>query len=198
MVIIVDSGTGNLRSLSNAVRACGFEPWPQAAPGCLLPECIILPGVGAFGHAASALESRGWYGYLRRAREEGVRILGICLGMQLLFDSSEESPGARGLGLLRGCVRKLDPSRAKVPHIGWGRLGFTAAEPPSPRPAWAYFVHSFAASPEDPGCVTCWADHGGAIPAVVRCGSVVGVQFHPEKSRGEGVAYLKSLLGGAP
>jgi glutamine amidotransferase len=116
--------------------------------------------------------------------------------MQLLFEASEESPGAEGLGFLQGVIRRLDASRAKVPHIGWARLRFTAAEPAVPKPAWAYFVHSFAAAPEDRSCVTCWVDHGEPFPAVVRQGRLVGVQFHPEKSQGAGVRYLASLLGG--
>jgi glutamine amidotransferase len=118
--------------------------------------------------------------------------------MQLLFGSSEESPGAEGLGFIEGSVRRLDASRAKVPHMGWGRLRFTRGDPGAPGLEWAYFVHSFAADPADAGCVNCWADHGAPFPAVVSSGGVLGVQFHPEKSQAPGVRYLGSLLGGEP
>jgi glutamine amidotransferase len=117
--------------------------------------------------------------------------------MQLLFEESEESPGVRGLGLLPGNVVKLDASMAKVPHIAWERLRFTEGEPLGPRPAWAYFVHSYAARPGRAEEVTAWARHGEAeFPAVVRSGNVTGVQFHPEKSQAPGVAYLRALVGG--
>lgn len=197
MVIVVDAGTGNLRSLGNALRAAGLEYAVCARPPERAAGTLILPGVGAFGHAAKELERRGWTGYLRESVRRGARLVGICLGMQLLFEASEESPGARGLGLLPGAVVKLDPSRAKVPHISWERLRCTPEEPPGPRPAWAYFVHSYAVSPEERSCVTVWSDHGGAsFPAVVRRGNVTGVQFHPEKSQGPGVAYLRALVEG--
>lgn len=164
---------------------------PPAEP----PEVLFLPGVGAFGHAAGALEERGWTSAIPRFLASGSRLVGICLGMQLLFETSEESPGARGLGLLPGAVRRLDPSRAKVPHMGWARLRFVRPEA-APLP-WAYFVHSFVAAPQSESCVEAWATHGaGEFPAVVRSGRVVGVQFHPEKSQAPGISFLAALAGG--
>jgi imidazole glycerol-phosphate synthase subunit HisH len=195
MIAVVDAGSGNLRSLCNALRRKGLAPqvFQEPPPDC--PEVIILPGVGAFGHSAEQLERLGWDRALKDSLSAGSRIVGICLGMQLLFESSEESPGARGLGLLQGTVRRLDASRAKVPHIGWESVRF--AEEPAAALPWAYFVHSFAAAPEDPSVIKAWAEHGGReFPAVVSLGRITGVQFHPEKSQGPGVDYLASIVGG--
>jgi glutamine amidotransferase len=197
MVTVVDAGTGNLRSLGNALRAAGLDYAVRSRPPAGPAQVLLLPGVGAFGHAANELERQGWAAYLRDSVREGARLIGICLGMQLLFEESEESPGVRGLGLLPGTVVKLDASRAKVPHIAWERLRFTDGEPPGPRPAWAYFVHSYAARPGRAEEVTAWARHGEAdFPAVVRSGNVTGVQFHPEKSQDPGVAFLGALARG--
>jgi len=197
MIGIVDSGSGNLRSLCNGLRRCGAEPAILQEPPSVAPEMLFLPGVGAFGHAARALQDRGWYEAIPAFLRAGSRLVGICLGMQLLFETSEESPGARGLCLIPGYVRRLDPGQDKVPHIGWARLNFI--RPQAVGPDWAYFVHSYAAQPQDVSCVEAFADHGPSpFPAVVRSGPVVGVQFHPEKSHGPGIAYLASLMGGEP
>ncbi len=196
MICVVDSGSGNLRSLCNGLRAVGLAPRVVLEPPAKAPEVLVLPGVGAFGHAAAALEARGWGEAIPAYLEAGSTLVGICLGMQLLFESSEESPGARGLGLLPGTVRRLDASLSKVPHIGWERLRF---KPGKERPLpWAYFVHSYVVVPADPRVVEVWARHGGReFPAAVRSGKVAGVQFHPEKSQGPGLAYLAALMGGA-
>ncbi len=197
MICIADSGSGNLRSLCNGLRQSGLEASVMREPPAKAPEVLFLPGVGAFGHAAGALEERGWTSAIPQFLASGSRLVGICLGMQLLFEASEESPGARGLGLLRGAVRRLDPSRAKVPHMGWARLRFVRPTV-APLP-WAYFVHSYVAVPESESCVAAWAAHGaGEFPAVVRSGLVVGVQFHPEKSQVSGIAFLAALAGGGP
>ncbi len=190
MIAIVDCGVGNLRSLANALRTAGFRPEVLDRPPSAPPEAVLLPGVGAFGAAASEIRRRGWEEYLRGFAGDGGRLIGICLGMQLLFESSEESPGARGLGLLKGRVHAL--RGPKIPHIGWARLRFASGSAALP---WAYFAHSFVAEPGE-GEVAAWAAYGEEFPAVVRRGNVVGVQFHPEKSQGPGVAFLKNLLDG--
>lgn len=197
MVTVVDTGSGNLRSLTNALSAQGFEPRILQAPPASPEGPVVLPGVGAFGPAAAALRERGWVSFLREQARRGLPLLGICLGMQLLFDASEESPGSEGLGLLAGSVGRLDPRADKVPHIRWARLEFADGGWEGARPEWAYFVHSYAARAVDAGMVVAWARHGGErFPAVVVSGSVTGVQFHPEKSQGPGVAYLGALMGG--
>lgn len=198
MVIVVDAGTGNLRSLTNALARVGFAAEVANVPPATPPRTLILPGVGAFGHAAEALARGGWMDFIPDAVRRGCRLVGICLGMQLLFERSEESPGVSGLGLMKGNVVRLDAADAKVPHIGWSRLRFTRPHPDDRGLPWAYFVHSYAVRHGDDSVVTGWAKHGRReFPASVAAGKVVGVQFHPEKSQGPGLAFLASLLGGA-
>ena len=195
MICVVDAGSGNLRSLCTGLRRTGLEATVAQKPPREIPRVILIPGVGAFGHASRELEARGWFGAIPAFLEAGSRLVGICLGMQLLFQGSEESPGERGLGLIRGAVRRLDGERGKVPHIGWARIRFEAGV--ASRLPWAYFVHSYAAVPDDPAVVEAWAERGGGeFPAVVRAGRAVGVQFHPEKSQGPGLDYLAELVGG--
>jgi glutamine amidotransferase len=158
---------------------------------------IVLPGVGAFPKAMEAVRSFGLDRLLRERVEAGVPVLGICLGMQLLFESSSELGGAEGLGLLPGRVERLDARGLKLPQIGWnpvrwrgGRLGRGL-----PDPAPMYHVHSFAPTgvPED--LVTGTADYGGQFVSVVESGTVAGVQFHPEKSGPDGLELLRAWTG---
>lgn len=195
MVTIVDAGTGNLRSLENGLLASGISASVARRPPREAVDAIILPGVGAFGHAAAALRAGGWDDYLRRHVDRGARLIGICLGMQLLFERSEESPGAAGLGFVAGEVKAFAARPGiKVPHMGWARLEPAAGV--APLLSWAYFVHSFRVVPADPALVRCHAIHGKRFPAVVQSGNVVGVQFHPEKSQRPGIAYLRMLCEG--
>lgn len=180
---LLDLGVGNLHSLSRALEHLGVRCAVSASPlegGGLL----VLPGVGAFGRAADALAP--FRNVLRAQLASGRPTLGICLGMQLLFDRSEEdaSRAGRGLGVLAGEVTRL--STRRVPHIGWTRLEGGRA---------LYFAHSFACRPADPGIVRWWARHDDErFPAVLRHGSIAATQFHPEKSSVDGLALLKSLL----
>ncbi len=192
MVWIVDAETGNLRSLRNALQAVGVEAEVRRAPSGPLPWAVILPGVGAFGHAARRLEERGWMDFLRRHVAGGGALLGICLGMQLLFEASEESPGAEGLALLPGFVRRLGPRAPRLPHVGWARIQGAAPGTPEAGMDWAYFVHSYVCAPAEEGVTTAFAEYGEAFPAVVRKGHVTGVQFHPEKSQRTGLAFLRA------
>ncbi len=191
---VVDSGTGNLRSLGNALALLGVSFEVRSQPLAAAADVLVLPGVGSFGHAMGRLETSGWAPFLRGWALDGGAIVGICLGLQLFFGASEESPGVRGLGLLAGEVRRLSSRQAKVPHMGWARLEGAVEGSPESRLAWAYFVHSYAAAPEDPTVVTAWARHGELFPAAVRKGRLAGVQFHPEKSQREGVHFLDALL----
>ncbi len=189
---ILDYGVGNLHSLAKALTTAGAEVRVERDPfRALETDSLVLPGVGAFAPAATALSSGR--ARLRRAIAGGLPTLGICLGMQLLLDSSEEGAGA-GLGIFPGGVSRL---RARqVPQIGWNRL--EEADDPLLAASGlrvAYYANSFVARPDDEGCVRAWSAHeSDRFPAVLRVGACVGVQFHPEKSGREGVAFLDAFL----
>jgi glutamine amidotransferase len=200
LITIFDYGAGNLHSLAKALEAPGVavrvEPDPVRAADA---DALVLPGVGAFPQAAERLAPGR--AAVREAIEGGLPTLGICLGMQLLFDESEEGPG-RGLGLIPGVVTRLAAHR--VPQIGWNEI----EEPSAAEPLFAaaplrvaYFANSYACRPaaELGGApVTAWSSHErDRFPAAVRWGSAVGVQFHPEKSSRAGVAFVRAFVSAA-
>jgi glutamine amidotransferase len=195
-VIVCDYGAGNLHSLVKALASApGVRVNIEADPAAAVRgDALVLPGVGAFGAAAAKLAPGREA--MRQAAEEGLPILGICLGMQLLFDSSDEGPG-EGLGVIPGRVTAI--AAPVVPQIGWNTLD-TPDDPLLSRSHLdiAYYANGFACRPEDPSCVRAWSEHGGdRFPAFVRHGNVIGTQFHPEKSSAPGVAMLHAFLGEA-
>jgi glutamine amidotransferase len=191
-VTILDYGAGNLHSLAKALRGeardVSFETDVRAATDT---DVLVLPGVGAFEPAARALSDGR--GAVRDALASGLPCLGICLGMQLLFEASDEGPGD-GLAIFAGRVTRLRTPRA--PQIGWN--GIDGAGDPLFRRARldvAYYANSFVCRPADESVVTAWSTHeGDRFPAAVRAGSVVGVQFHPEKSSAPGLAFIRGFL----
>ncbi len=196
-VTIFDYGAGNLHSLAKALEQPGvdvrIEPDPLRA---IETDALVLPGVGAFAAAVARLADGRQA--MRDAIDGGLPTLGICLGMQLLFDRSEEGPGA-GLGVIPGDVYRLRATR--VPHIGWNTIDdVDAGEPLFRRSSLgiAYFANSYACRPADaidPSVVTAWTSHEDArFAAAVRLGSAVGVQFHPEKSPDAGVAFVRGFI----
>jgi imidazole glycerol-phosphate synthase subunit HisH len=198
-VTVFDYGAGNLHSLAKALAEGGdpvrIEPDPRAA---VATDVLVLPGVGAFASAAERLAPGREA--MRAAILAGLPCLGICLGMQLLFDRSEEGAG-RGLGLLAGGVTRLDARR--VPQIGWNTVEAKASgADPRPDPLFeaaplefVYYAHSFVCRPADPAVVTAWTTHeNDRFAAAVRWRSVVGVQFHPEKSSRAGVRFVRAFL----
>ena len=205
MTVLVDYGIGNLRSLERAFGRAGV---PVLRSGRLddvrAAERLVLPGVGAFGACADALAATGLGDVVRERVQAGVPLLGVCVGMQLLFDGSDEGGGA-GLGLLPGRVVRFAPDlpgpdgRAlKVPHMGWNALRAHRSHPTVDGLGDAphvYFVHSYHAAPADPADVVADADYGGPVPAVVARDHVTGVQFHPEKSGPVGLALLRGWAG---
>jgi imidazole glycerol-phosphate synthase subunit HisH len=191
-VIILDYGAGNLHSLAKAVAESASDVRVETDPARALGgDVLVLPGVGAFGHAAQQLAPAR--GTLRDAIRDGFPCVGICLGMQLLFDESEEGEG-EGLGVIPGRVTRLRARR--VPHIGW-----TTIDEPSDRSftraplGVAYYANGFACRPRSADVVRAWSVHeDDRFPAMVRDGSAIGVQFHPEKSSRAGVAFLGELI----
>jgi glutamine amidotransferase len=203
LIALIDYGAGNLTSVRRAITALGRETFTPANPAQLdEARCIIVPGVGHFG-ATRALEGE-WKEAVRAQIEGGKPLLGICLGLQWLFDGSEESADVRGLGFLSGRCRRLPEKvngaeRVKVPHVGWNSLTITRQSEvlQSVRPgAQAYFCHSFAA-PITPDTIAL-SEHGIAFAAVVQRDNVIGCQFHPEKSGAIGLRFLQNFLGFSP
>lgn len=191
-VTILDYGAGNLHSLAKALAESASDVRVETAPAAALDgDVLVLPGVGAFGHAARQLAPAR--ATLRDAIREGFPCLGICLGMQLLFDGSEEGEGA-GLGVIPGRVTRLRARR--VPHIGWTRIDAPSDRSFARAPVdVAYYANGFACRPEREGVVRAWSIHeDDRFPAMVRDGSIIGVQFHPEKSSRAGVAFLGELI----
>ncbi len=202
MLAVVDYGVGNLFSLTCSLRAIGAEVTVTGEEEVLArAERIILPGVGAFGDAARALRRSGLEGAVLQAAEGGKPLLGICLGMQLLFDYSAEYGRHRGLGLIPGSVqpiRPLVPEGYKVPHMGWNGLNFPADREKSPLFRYVregehvYFVHSYAGTDCGESTIA-RSEYGVPLTAAVARGSVYGVQFHPEKSGETGLNILRAF-----
>ena len=196
--IIVDYGMGNLRSVKNALVAAGGEPSVSADPDVVRgAERLILPGVGAFGDAMENLRRGGMDDAIRGAAEAGTPLLGLCLGLQLLFTNSEEFGNHQGLNLIPGSVRKFEAPGLRVPHIGWNQLEDTRKSPlleGVSNGSYFYFVHSFYVDPVDPADVICRTDYGRRFCSVAGRGKVFGAQFHPEKSQDNGKRLLRNFL----
>ena len=194
-IVIIDYGRGNLHSVFNGLKKIGADPAISSDPKVIAdaPK-LILPGVGVFGDCMEHLEAAGLIGVIHEAVDKGVPFLGICLGEQLLFEGSEESPGVKGLGLMKGQVR-LIRTPFKVPHMGWNKLKVVNPSPlmKDADGKMVYFVHSFAADPEDPSVITSTCDYGTTIVASVGKDNVQGFQFHPEKSSAAGLAMLNAF-----
>ena len=193
---LIDYGAGNLHSVANALAAAGCDDLAITADPDVVARAdrIVLPGVGAFGACAAAL--RGIDGMVealeRRVLEQARPFLGICVGMQLMADTGEELGVHRGLGWMRGTVRRLEPAfaAAKVPHMGWNDV-VPAADHPLVAPGEAYFLHSFAYAGEG---VVATTDHAGPVTAAIGRDTLAGVQFHPEKSQRYGLELLARFL----
>ena len=199
MVAIIDYDAGNIRSVEKAIRYLGKEAVVTSDPEKILAaDRVILPGVGAFGDAMKRLHAMGLVEVIRQAAGRGTPFLGICLGLQLLFEKSEESPGVPGLGLLQGEILRLpELPGLKVPHIGWNSLKY-----PNPgrlfrgipEDSYVYFVHSYYLKAQDEGIVTATTEYGTLVHASVESGNLFACQFHPEKSSETGLTILENFL----
>ncbi len=196
---LIDYGSGNLRSVSKALTKIGARVELVATPDRLDEmDAVVLPGVGAFGDCAAQLQGRGLWDPLANWLQAERPFLGICLGYQLLFESSEETPGVAGFGRFKGAVCRFDAGALKVPQIGWNALKFTRPE----ARLWkglddgshVYFVHSYYPQPGDETAVSATADYGAPFAAAVEVGRTMGVQFHPEKSQDTGLRMLGNFV----
>jgi imidazole glycerol-phosphate synthase subunit HisH len=195
VIAVVDYGMGNRRSVEKAFEHVGATPVRTADPAVIgRCERIVLPGVGAFPRAMERLGELGLVDLLRERVAAGAHLLGICLGMQLLFERSEELGGAEGLGLLPGAVTALRAPR--VPHMGWNRVEPARASALMEGPEAYYHVHSFACRPSAEDVVVGRAEYGESFPSIVERGNVAGVQFHPEKSSRAGLDLLRRWWAG--
>ena len=204
-IALIDYGAGNLSSVANALRHLGLDPAIVSSPdGLEKATHLVLPGVGSFGDCMAQLTERKLVAPIRRWLDEGRPYLGICLGYQILFESSEESPGVEGLGAIAGCVRRfMVPDGVKVPHMGWN-----SAVPATPdagnwsglgREPYFYFVHSYFPVPADASVVAARTEYGGEeFAAAVERPKLLACQFHPEKSQTAGLRLIANFLRWKP
>lgn len=199
MIGIIDYDAGNLRSVSKALEALGETPVITRDRKLLLKaDKVILPGVGSFGDAMGKLNQYGLTEVIQEIAASGKPFLGICLGLQLLFESSEESPGVKGLGLLKGQILRIPEAPGlKIPHMGWNSLNiaegarlFNGIE----NGAYVYFVHSYYCKAEDESIVAASAEYSAHIHASVEQDNIFACQFHPEKSSSIGLQILKNFI----
>lgn len=204
MIAIIDYGAGNLRSVSNALEHIG-APYLISSGSAEIASAdgVILPGVGAFGHAMHEIRRRGMTDVIKKTARSGKPFLGICVGMQLFFEESEENPGVRGLGLIPGrVVRFRGGNGLKVPHMGWNQIKIEKESrvlDGLPAEPYMYFVHSYCALAGEREHVSATSEYGMAFDAAIEDGMLFGVQFHPEKSGALGREILKrfaALSGG--
>ena len=199
MIAIIDYDAGNIKSVAKAFAALSAEAVvTREAETILQADKVVLPGVGSFGDAMEKLHRYNLVSVIRQTIEKETPFLGICLGLQLLFESSEESPGISGLGILEGKILRI-PERdgLKVPHIGWNSLHF-----PNrgrlfcgiPEEAYVYFVHSYYLEAKNPKLVTAVSEYGVQIHASIESGNVFACQFHPEKSSNTGLSILRNFV----
>ena len=200
MLTIIDYGVGNLRSVYMAFRRLGVEARVTADPAEVrAARALVLPGVGAFGDAMQSLQALHLAQPIVDAVNQGIPFLGICLGLQLLFEASEEMGEHRGLGLLAGRVRRF-PAGLTVPHMGWNQIHQANGTPlwrGVPDHSHVYFVHSYYADAEERAAVAAWTDYGIDYASAVARGNLYAIQFHPEKSQDVGERILRNFCAEA-
>ncbi len=197
MIAIIDYGAGNLQSVKNALDFIGTQSVVTDKPQVIeSADGVILPGVGSFGDAMASMRASGLVGAVKAAALSGKPFLGICLGLQVLFESSEESPGVEGLCVLKGKILKIPDSGLKVPHMGWNSLEIMnnmGVYKDIPQNTYVYFVHSYYLAAENEADVAAKTFYGVSIDAAVSVGNLFGMQFHPEKSGDLGLQMLRNF-----
>lgn len=199
MIAIIDYGAGNLHSVKNALDFIGVESIITGDKDVILnADKVILPGVGAFGDAMKCLRETGLDNIVKECANKNKPLLGICLGLHLLFESSEESPGEKGLGIFKGSVVKIpDSENLKIPHMGWNNITVTkdnrilkdlGSEP------YVYFVHSYYINSLDKDIVSAYTEYGQRLDIAIEKENIFAVQFHPEKSGDTGMKILKNFV----
>ena len=202
MITLIDYGGSNLRSVQKALETVGAAvSIAIRAEEIGRAETLVLPGVGAFGAGMDALRRRGLVGAIRDRANQGIPLLGICLGMQLLFDGSEEMGQHDGLGLIKGSVVRFPTGGPKIPHMGWNQIEYDIALGNAhrlledvPFGAYAYFVHSYYCQPSDTSAIIAHTDYGRPFAAIIAQDNVCGIQFHPEKSQRVGLTILRNFV----
>ena len=201
MITIINYGAGNLFSVEKAFAALGAEVRVSSNSADILSsDKIVLPGVGAFGDCMRQLSASGLIPAIKESVAKGIPLLGICVGLQILFEGSEESSGVEGLNLLRGHVRKISTSREKIPHMGWNALEFAENHREKglfkgiPQSSYVYFVHSYYAVPEDMSIVSSSCYYGEKITASISIDNIMATQFHPEKSGDIGLNIIQNFI----
>ncbi|RKI79094.1 imidazole glycerol phosphate synthase subunit HisH [bacterium 0.1xD8-71] len=199
MVAIIDYDAGNIRSVEKAIISLGYEAVvTRDADTILGADHVILPGVGAFGDAMGKLSDYGLTDVIHAVADRGIPFLGICLGLQLMFESSEEAPGIEGLGLFKGSILRIpDKEDLKIPHIGWNSLRYPVLGrlfAGIPEGSYVYFVHSYYLHAQDKEIVKAVTEYGVEIHASVEKGNLFACQFHPEKSSDVGMKILQNFM----
>jgi len=196
--VIIDYGMGNLRSVEKALAAVGGAPEISGDPEVVRRASrLVLPGVGAFGDAMNNLRRTGLDAAIREAVARGTPLVGLCLGLELLFSESDEFGRHRGLDLIPGPVRRFEAPGLRVPHVGWNQVERLRADPllaHIPEGSYFYFVHSYYVEPESPDAALAVTEYGHAFCSIARLGNVWGAQFHPEKSQDAGKQLLRNFL----
>jgi glutamine amidotransferase len=199
-IAVVDYGIGNLRSAEKALQHLGADARLTAdEQEIAAARAVVLPGVGNFGACMRALRDSGLQDATMTAATDGRPFFGICVGMQMLFDGSDESPGVAGLGVIPGRITRL-PDSVRLPQMGWNTLEARADVEllaGLPDPAWCYFVHTFAPEPADDCDVAAWCEYGRRFAAAIERGPLWATQFHPEKSGAIGLAMLANFVSAA-
>ena len=201
MITIINYGAGNLFSVEKAFAALGAKVRVSGkADDILASDKIVLPGVGAFGDCMMQLKTSGLIPAIRECIDRKAPLLGVCVGLQILFAGSEESSGVEGLGFLDGCVQKISAPHEKIPHMGWNALDIAQAHRDNglfvgvPQGSYVYFVHSYHAVPAELSIISSTCFYGEKITASISAGNIMATQFHPEKSGDTGLKVIQNFI----